>query len=157
MAKNTVEAKEQLSKSRSVRTEHAEGKGYRVMFVGNSITLHGIRPEIGWYGERGMASSEPHIVSENHPMLKALMNAYTAFTGKSDATMQVNAGGTYAKHLHNAAEIGTSLGGGKPTFELPTGHGHVHQPDECISIDGLLKATQLTMLMLIECDKQHED
>ena len=30
----------------------------RVMFVGNSITLHGILPEIGWYGERGMASSE---------------------------------------------------------------------------------------------------
>ena len=43
---------------------------------------------------------------------------------------------------------------GKPPFDLPAGHGSVHQPDECISIDGLLNAIELTMLMLLECDKQ---
>ena len=58
LAKNTVNAKGQLPPNRCVRFEHTEGRGMRVMFVGNSITLHGILPEIGWYGERGMASSE---------------------------------------------------------------------------------------------------
>ncbi|MBO7170397.1 MAG: hypothetical protein J6W28_04380 [Clostridia bacterium] len=48
MDENTVDAKGQLKKSSCVRFHHVGGKGLRVMFVGNSITLHGIRPEIGW-------------------------------------------------------------------------------------------------------------
>ena len=32
--------------------------------------------------------------------------------------------------------------------------GELNQPDEGISIDGLLNAIELTMLMLLECDKQ---
>jgi len=32
--------------------------GKRVMFAGNSITLHGVRPSIGWNGEWGMAASQ---------------------------------------------------------------------------------------------------
>ena len=90
-------------------------------------------------------------------MLRALMDVYVNYTGKSDAQMYVNAGGTYGQLLPCAAEIGTSIGGGKCPLELPQGHGHVHQPDECISIDGLLNAIELTMLMLLECDRQQED
>ena len=33
------------------------GKGPRVLFVGNSITLHGPRPQIGWTNNWGMAAS----------------------------------------------------------------------------------------------------
>ena len=33
------------------------GKGPRILFVGNSITLHGPRPEIGWTNNWGMAAS----------------------------------------------------------------------------------------------------
>ena len=58
MSKNTVDANGQLRPDQLVRFERTKGKGLRVMFVGNSITLHGTRPEIGWYSERGMASSE---------------------------------------------------------------------------------------------------
>ena len=101
-----------------------------------------------------MDAADPHIVPEDHPMLRALMDVYMKYTGKTDAKMHVNAGGTYGQLLPCAAEIGTAIGGGKRTFALPTGHGHVHQPDECISIDGLLNAIELTMLMLLECDKQ---
>lgn len=44
--------------------------------------------------------------------------------------------------------------GGTPNG-LTQGHGGAHQPDECISIDGMLEALELTMLMLLECDKEN--
>jgi acetylornithine deacetylase/succinyl-diaminopimelate desuccinylase-like protein len=37
---------------------------------------------------------------------------------------------------------------------MPAGHGGVHQPDECISVEGLLNAIELTTLILLECDKE---
>lgn len=103
-----------------------------------------------------LGTSNPHIVPKDHPMLRALMDVYVKYTGKTGAKMYVNAGGTYGQLLPCAAEIGTSFGGVKRPFDLPQGHGGVHQPDECISIDGLLNAIELTMLMLLECDKQQE-
>ena len=33
------------------------GKGPRILFIGNSITLHGPRPQIGWTNNWGMAAS----------------------------------------------------------------------------------------------------
>ena len=36
---------------------HEAGKGLRVLFVGNSITRHGPREDIGWDGDWGMAAS----------------------------------------------------------------------------------------------------
>ena len=98
--------------------------------------------------------SDPCILNENNPYIVACINAYKAFTKKTDVKTFVNAGGTYAKYLPCAAEIGTSFGGGKRPFDLPQGHGGAHQPDECISIDGMLEALELTMLMLLECDKE---
>ena len=35
-----------------------DAPGRRVLFVGNSITLHSARPEIGWHGDWGMAASD---------------------------------------------------------------------------------------------------
>lgn len=55
--KNTVEAKNQLRPTEVVRFEHLENAGPRVLFAGNSITLHGIKPEIGWHWLWGMAAS----------------------------------------------------------------------------------------------------
>jgi hypothetical protein len=37
---------------------YKEGKGKRILFVGNSITRHGILPEIGWHNDLGMAASD---------------------------------------------------------------------------------------------------
>ena len=59
MAKNTVSAKGQLAESDLVKFHFPEKGGVRVLFVGNSITLHGIRPEIGWHLACGMAASAP--------------------------------------------------------------------------------------------------
>lgn len=96
--------------------------------------------------------SKPFVISEDDFYVTACMNAYKSFTGNENAKSAVNAGGTYARYLPRAAEIGTTLQWGVP-HDTPRGHGGVHAPDECISIEGLLNAIELTMLMLIECDK----
>ena len=57
MDKNTVPAKDQLKDQNCIRFFNTAGTGKRILFVGNSITLHGYRPEIGWYGRWGMAAS----------------------------------------------------------------------------------------------------
>ena len=57
LKKNTVNAKGQLTDSKSVRFYGAGNRGVRIMFAGNSITLHGVLKEIGWNNEWGMAAS----------------------------------------------------------------------------------------------------
>ena len=55
--KNTVSAKGQLKESEFVSFINPEGTGKRILFVGNSITRHGVLPEIGWHNDWGMAAS----------------------------------------------------------------------------------------------------
>ena len=57
LEKNTVNARGQLTDSKAVRFFGADNNGLRIMFVGNSITLHGVLKEIGWNNEWGMAAS----------------------------------------------------------------------------------------------------
>ena len=57
--KNTVDAANQLHGEGPVRFLNPAGKGRRVMFIGNSMTLHGKSEAIGWHRECGMAASAP--------------------------------------------------------------------------------------------------
>lgn len=68
--KNTVSAKNQLRGNGCVRFFNSDGKGKRVLFVGNSITWHAYKADIGWYGDYGMAASSEekdyvHIFMKN--------------------------------------------------------------------------------------------
>lgn len=53
--KNTVKADNQLKKNNCVTFE-GDGE-LKVMFVGNSITRHGVKEDIGWLWDFGMAAS----------------------------------------------------------------------------------------------------
>lgn len=52
-----VDSKNQLQGSESVRFEGVDNSGLRVLFVGNSVTLHAPCESIGWHGDWGMAAS----------------------------------------------------------------------------------------------------
>lgn len=54
--KNTVKATEQVKKDRYVEDFQKDGK-VKVLFIGNSITRHEPKPEIGWDNDWGMAAS----------------------------------------------------------------------------------------------------
>lgn len=56
--KNTVSSANQLPESSCVKY-YGEGGHPRVMFVGNSITRHGPKSDIGWNFDHGMAASSP--------------------------------------------------------------------------------------------------
>ena len=47
MEKNTVTAENQLKQSQFVTYINHNGKGKRIMILGNSITLHGVKEDIG--------------------------------------------------------------------------------------------------------------
>lgn len=93
-----------------------------------------------------------HVIPEDLPTVQACLDVYKTYTGDTNAKTMVNAGGTYGRHLPCAVEIGTMVRREIP-FPLPKGHGNLHQPDEALSIEGFLEATEMAMLMLLQCDK----
>jgi hypothetical protein len=92
------------------------------------------------------------VDDNNNKFVKELLKVYSEYTGNKNPNCYINAGGTYRQYLKNALETGTTLCWNKD-FDLPKGHGAVHQPDECINIDGFLNAIELTALMLIKADE----
>lgn len=55
--KNTVSSKNQILDKEHVTFLNKEGRGTRILFVGNSITRHAAAPHIGWNHDWGMAAS----------------------------------------------------------------------------------------------------
>ena len=51
----SADSKKQMKDSLSVRFENLDDEGFRVLFVGNSVTLYGTSEPIGWLGDFGNA------------------------------------------------------------------------------------------------------
>ena len=63
LAKNTVKGTKQLKDNEYVKIEYIDRSENifphkKIMFVGNSITMHGVAPQIGWNECYGMAASK---------------------------------------------------------------------------------------------------
>lgn len=54
---NTVSARGQVPLSSLLQIYDVKNAKIRILFVGNSITYHAPKPEIGWFGRWGMAAS----------------------------------------------------------------------------------------------------
>ncbi len=93
--------------------------------------------------------SAPSYMPKDDPKVQELCRIYEEVTGK-DSTPYVMGGGTYARHLRNAVGFGMEDVGPSP---FPAGHGDVHQPDEAMSIQGILDAIKIYTLSIIEIDK----
>ena len=111
LEKNTVAAQNQLKESEFVRFENPNGQP-KFLFAGNSITLHGIRPEIGWHGEWGMAASAKendyvHIlmkrIRQKHP------NAAFCICQVAEWERQYKTGEETYKYYENARDFGADV------------------------------------------------
>ena len=113
----------------------------------------------GWTAAAYQIGTPPGYVPPDDAYAAACLAAYREVTGDLQSKPQINAGGTYRAYLAaagaKAIEIGPTCGG-RPPFPMSAGHGHVHQPDECASIDGILRAAEITMQMLLACDALHD-
>lgn len=87
MAKNTVDSRAQLKESHCVKLDRPDGRGVRVMFVGNSITLHGAKPDIGWHQEWGMAASANMLEQLHTGILPRSMAQTIIMTGRLRAEL----------------------------------------------------------------------
>lgn len=101
-----------------------------------------------------VSEREGYIISKDDEYVKACVSVFDEFFGTENSSVYYNAGATYARELPHAAEIGVTLYGGSPEG-TPDGHGNVHQSDECLNIEGMLIALEVTIQMLIRCDEMN--
>ena len=107
---------------------------------------------IGWEDPEVAGFTIPQCIPDSNIFVQGLMEVYKNINPREGTKSRVNAGGTYRQYLQDGVEIGPTNKFGA-VEGLPPGHGGAHQPDECILIDGYLEAIEITMNMILECDK----
>lgn len=112
LSKNTVKADIQLKKGDDVTFENKNGKGMKVMFVGNSITRHGFLAKIGWYRDFGMAASSKdkdyvHLIESE--ILKSDPDAAFCICQVSNWEMHYKNGQEYLEEFENARDFDADI------------------------------------------------
>lgn len=79
-------------------------------------------------------------VPKDSELVTKLMKVYKEETGRDDQPMAI-CGGTYAKHFPNMVAFG-------PMF--PEDEATIHQPNERVEIDKLIKSVQLYAVAMYE-------
>lgn len=107
--------------------------------------------DIGWTYVF-LDDSAGFLKDKNHPFVKFMNEIYLAEMGKQDRDIYTTRAGTYARMLNNAFAVGADVPKTVPPADFPQGHGLVHQPDECISIKGLIDGIRLLAMMMFMAD-----
>lgn len=89
--------------------------------------------------------SEALYIDPESELIQKLHNAYVEFTDDHDHLPQTIGGGTYAKEMPNCVAFGV---------QFPDDDNHIHQNNERISIESLLKATAIYTKALYELIKE---
>lgn len=105
-----------------------------------TLTEAEIRPRVeAGTGESGIAIANWHCAAPlffepSHPLVSTLMEVYRERTGDMDAKAVTIGGGTYAREVPNAVAFGALFPGAEDTM---------HQRDEYIAIDDLMRMTDI--------------
>lgn len=110
-----------------------------------------------WFSARGFSlgihsDSAAFTIPEEHPLAQALLRAFRTASGNPGARPYYMDGGTYAKYLPNAFATGASMGGDRSVLHLPAGYGECHAPDECLGLDGFVRAGAMLTAMVLALD-----
>lgn len=76
---------------------------------------------------------EPHCTDENSTFVQALLKTYERVTGKNGRCIAIG-GGTYVHEIEGGVAFGA---------EFPGEDGHMHSPDEFITVGNLLKNAEI--------------
>lgn len=88
--------------------------------------------------------TDPLYVAKDSALVKTLMGVYSEKTGDHSEAVAIG-GGTYAKAFENMVAFGVEF----PGETLP-----IHQPDEYILIDNLIKSTQISAEAILRLANQ---
>ena len=83
---------------------------------------------------------EPHCTAEDSPFVQALLRAYERVTGDKGRCIAIG-GGTYVHEIEGGVAFGA---------EFPNEDGHMHSPDEFITVESLLKNAEIMAEAIIE-------
>ena len=111
---------------------------------------------IGFHGRRLDDNRGFLHEGEDLKIIDLLNDIYLDLHGAQDMRVYVTYGGTYARMLRNAYAVGIEVPFTARPEDYPAGHGLVHQPDECVSIEALLNGVEMLAMMLLALDKTLE-
>lgn len=89
----------------------------------------------------GTDDTPPWLLREDDARIRILCDCWEDVSGQRQTSMRVG-GGTYARKLKNAVSYGPKDPRSKCPF-LPEGHGEIHSPDECRSVEAVLNAVRV--------------